>query len=80
MSRQKGNPAARPRAIPAPGGSVVVAVMCWPAMAVFRTLLGLFTMACVTPVSPAPEVRLEMQTAFRFASVGFLLTSRSQDG
>jgi branched-chain amino acid transport system ATP-binding protein len=37
--------------------SVVVAVMCWPAIAVVRTLLGLLTMVCVMPVSPAPEVR-----------------------
>ena len=36
--------------------SVVVEVMCWPAIAAVRTLLGLLTMAWVMPVSPAPEV------------------------
>src|SRR5205085_11759440 len=35
----------------------VVLTMCWPWMAACKTLLGLLTMACVTPVSPAPEVR-----------------------
>ena len=37
--------------------SVVVEVMCWPAIAAVRTLLGLLTMVWVMPVSPAPEVR-----------------------
>src|SRR5580704_364214 len=52
-------------AVPPPGTgaspvvtcSVVVAVMCWPAIAACRTLLGLLTMAWVTPVRPMPEVR-----------------------
>jgi hypothetical protein len=37
--------------------SVVVEVMCWPAIAAVRTLLGLLTICWVMPVSPAPEVR-----------------------
>ncbi len=37
--------------------SLVVAWMCWPAIAERRTLPGLLTIVWVTPVSPAPEVR-----------------------
>src|SRR5437667_862090 len=31
--------------------------MCWPAIAVWSTALGLSTICWVMPVSPAPEVR-----------------------